>query len=67
MDRNNQSHHSASGLTIGTLAADISAASFVYNTNAISLQYTVVPEPATWALLAAGLTTLVVLRRRRKS
>jgi hypothetical protein len=27
----------------------------------------VVPEPATWALLAFSLTTVMVLRRRRQS
>ncbi len=30
------------------------------------LTYTAVPEPATWALLAFSLTTVVVLRRRRR-
>ena len=30
------------------------------------LQIVVVPEPATWALLAASLTTVVIFRRRRK-
>ena len=29
--------------------------------------FTVVPEPATWALLAGGLATLMVFRRRRIS
>jgi len=33
--------------------------------NGSSLQVTVVPEPSTWILLALGLTTLVVFRRRR--
>ena len=32
----------------------------------IYLNYTAVPEPATWALLAFSLTTVVVLRRRRR-
>ena len=31
------------------------------------LVYTAIPEPATWALLAFSLTTVVVLRRRRSS
>jgi len=30
------------------------------------LGVTVVPEPATWALLAGGLTVVVVMRRRRR-
>jgi len=29
------------------------------------LEFTVVPEPSTWAMLAFGLTTVMVLRRRR--
>jgi len=29
------------------------------------IRFTAVPEPATWALLAGGLTTVMVLRRRR--
>ncbi len=32
-----------------------------------SVTATAVPEPATWALLAAGLATVVVLRRRRQA
>jgi len=31
------------------------------------LGLTVVPEPATWALLALSMTTIMVLRRRRNS
>ena len=31
-----------------------------------NLQFTAVPEPTTWALLAASLTTVMVLRRRRR-
>ena len=33
--------------------------------NDVYLNWTVVPEPSTWALLAAGLTVTMVLRRRR--
>jgi autotransporter-associated beta strand protein len=33
----------------------------------VYLDYNVVPEPATWALLAFSLTTVMVLRRRRNS
>jgi len=29
------------------------------------IRFTAVPEPATWALLAGSLTTVMVLRRRR--
>ncbi|MEI7956473.1 MAG: autotransporter-associated beta strand repeat-containing protein [Verrucomicrobiota bacterium] len=32
-----------------------------------SMEFTAVPEPATWALLAFSLTTVMVLRRRRNS
>ena len=32
---------------------------------AAGIAYTTIPEPATWALLALGLTVVVTLRRRR--
>lgn len=32
-----------------------------------SLQLVVIPEPSTWALLALGMTTMVVFRRRRSA
>ena len=35
--------------------------------NDVDGMLTVVPEPATWALLAFSLTTVMVLRRRRNS
>jgi autotransporter-associated beta strand protein len=38
--------------------------SFLDSTNTLGI--TAVPEPATWALLAFSLTTVMVLRRRRK-
>lgn len=39
--------------------------SVVENGNNLDLVYSAIPEPATWALLAFSLTTVVVLRRRR--
>jgi len=41
------------------------AGSFDYATGDLTL--TAVPEPATWALLAVSLTTVMILRRRRQS
>ena len=38
-----------------------------YNFDLTNGDLTVVPEPATWALLAFSLTTVVVMRRRRNS
>jgi hypothetical protein len=35
------------------------------NINGFTTQFTVVPEPATWALLTAGFGAIMVLRRRR--
>ncbi len=52
-------------LAIGTGLEAYSGSSFTYNANSIVLN--VVPEPATWALLTAGLTVIVTLRRRRTS
>lgn len=40
---------------------------YAYTNSTNVLQVTAVPEPATWALLAFSLTTVVVLRRRRHS
>ena len=39
--------------------------SFYQDANDIYLNYTAVPEPATWGLLAFSLTTVLVLRRRK--
>ena len=58
-----------------TSNANLSASSFTVNGGAATIldnhlvtgYYEVVPEPATWALLAFSLTTVMVLRRRRKS
>jgi hypothetical protein len=53
-------------VTSATLARPTSTASgFAYV--GPNLQYSVIPEPTTWALLAAGLMTVMVLRRRRNS
>jgi hypothetical protein len=49
----------------GTLTGGGYTFSASYLGNAFTL--TTVPEPATWALLAGSLTTLVVFRRRRQA
>ena len=54
-----------SGLAFGTVDPNITNTSFAYHNGSIDLTYTAVPEPATWALLAFSLTTVMVLRRRR--
>ncbi len=57
-----------SGLTIGTLDSSFQGTpTLTYNSagGTIDLTYTVVPEPSTWALVALGLTSILVLRRRR--
>ena len=50
-----------------TLGSIRSGASFAYTINGgdIYLNYTAIPEPATWMLLVGSLTALVILRRRR--
>ena len=47
--------------------ASTSGGSDSVNLQATNLSATSVPEPATWLLLAGGLTTVVVFRRRRAS
>jgi autotransporter-associated beta strand protein len=47
-------------------SADLGGGKFAYFQNG-SLDLMVVPEPGTWALLATGLTTMVVFRRRRSN
>lgn len=56
-----------SGATLGTLPT--LSGSLTWNTSAFLTTgvLTVVPEPATWALLAGSLTTVMVFRRRRLS
>jgi len=59
----------ASGLTLtgATIDPNITGATIIYNTNTISLQYTVIPEPGTFTLLVGGLGLLALLRRSRKN
>ena len=56
------------GLAIGTLDPGISGAAFVYNSggNSIDLTYSVVPEPSTVTLLAAGFCAMLFVLRRRQ-
>lgn len=57
-----------SGLFLGTLDSSIQGTpTLTYNSagGTIDLTYTVVPEPSTWALVALGLTSILVLRRRK--
>jgi hypothetical protein len=55
----------SSGLTLGTLAPDIQSATILYGTNSIQIQYTVVPEPGTWAVIAL-MGGIVLWRIRRR-
>lgn len=59
-----------SGLLTGsgdtrTLVDGVNTWTFAYSTGDLSLA--VVPEPSTWALLALGMTSLMVVRRRRSA
>lgn len=69
---NNGTNATASGilggltLTGANIDPFISAATLVYNSNEIRLQYTVIPEPSTWLLLVIGLCTLTLLRHRKR-
>ena len=54
----NVSNFTYSGLTSGVTGT--------FGLTGSNLTFTTVPEPATWALLAFSLTTVMVLRRRRK-
>jgi len=56
---------SQTGTFTGGINYSGGAGSFDYATGDLTL--TAVPEPATWALLAFSLTTVLVLRRRRHS
>lgn len=54
-------------LTGATIDSNITSANLLFNTNNISLEYTVIPEPSTWLLLTVGLCAVVFLRRRSSS
>jgi hypothetical protein len=58
----------AGGLTAGnfTYSGLTSGVTGTFGLTGSNLTFTTVPEPATWALLAFSLTTVMVLRRRRK-
>jgi fibronectin-binding autotransporter adhesin len=49
---------------VWSLTSGLNTWTFTHSTGDLGL--TVVPEPATWALLAGSLTTLLVFRRRRR-
>jgi autotransporter-associated beta strand protein len=56
-----------SGSLTFTMATVAKTADFASGTiPGYSMQFTAVPEPATWALLAFSLTTVMVLRRRHR-
>ncbi|MFA7342759.1 MAG: autotransporter-associated beta strand repeat-containing protein [Terrimicrobiaceae bacterium] len=51
----------------GSFSGELILADGTAGTSAGDIYLHVVPEPATWGLLASGLTTVLVLRRRRQS
>ena len=53
--------------TLGTTTGTISGLNATLQISGNDLVLNVVPEPATWGLLAASLTTVMVLRRRRRN
>ncbi len=57
------------GLSINLSTIQVTSATFADGTvtNGYISELSVVPEPTTWALLAFSLTTVMVLRRRRRS
>jgi autotransporter-associated beta strand protein len=67
-------NNTGAGSLNGTFAAidnsswsSLGAFTTSYTGNDVNLVWTAVPEPATWALLAFSMTTVMVLRRRRSS
>ena len=59
------SNHITAGLSIGTGLGGFGASYLSVVGNDVLLTIAA-PEPSTWALLAFGLTTMVVFRRRRR-
>ncbi len=56
----------ASGLVLGTIDPNLSGTpTIIYGTDVISIQYTTIPEPSAFLLLAAGGVATMVFRRRR--
>ncbi len=53
--------------TLGTATGTISGLDATLQVSGNDLILNVVPEPSTWALLAVSLTTVMVLRRRRRN
>ncbi len=57
-----------SGLVLGTIDPNLSGTpTIIYGTNAISIQYTTIPEPTAALLLAGTGLAALLLRRRRAS
>ncbi len=68
LDLSGSSYQGLSSLEIRIFSySPLTSASLEYDNFALNGSVVSVPEPATWALLAGAGTTLVVLRRRRRS
>lgn len=50
-----------------TLDSSFGTGGWLINGTNLQAQFAVIPEPTTWALLAGGLTALVIFRRRRQA